>query len=111
MLGQTISNYKILRQIGSGGMGMVYLAQHTTLERYAAVKVLNPEYSGNKFFKERFLHEATTLAKLNHPNIVVLYDFIENDGKLLIIMEYVEGKLLILLLKKILIRMRILLPG
>ena len=100
MLGQTISNYKILRQIGSGGMGMVYLAQHATLERYAAVKVLNPEYSGNKFFKERFLHEATTLAKLNHPNIVVLYDFIENDGKLLIIMEYVEGKTLDIIIEE-----------
>jgi len=100
MLGQTISNYKILRQIGSGGMGMVYLAQHATLERYAAVKVLNPEYSSNKFFKERFLHEATTLAKLNHPNIVVLYDFIENDGKLLIIMEYVEGKTLDIIIEE-----------
>ncbi|MBK8383808.1 MAG: hypothetical protein IPL16_18345 [Ignavibacteria bacterium] len=54
MLGQTISNYKILRQIGSGGMGMVYLAQHATLERYAAVKVLNPEYSGNKFLRKDF---------------------------------------------------------
>jgi len=100
MLGQTISNYKILRQIGSGGMGMVYLAQHTALERYAAVKVLNPEYSGNKFFKDRFLNEATTLAKLNHPNIVTLYDFIELDGKLLIIMEYVEGQTLDVFIEK-----------
>ncbi|MBK9334127.1 MAG: protein kinase [Ignavibacteria bacterium] len=82
MINEIISNYKILSNIGSGGMGMVYLAQHTTLERYAAVKVLNPEYSGNKFFKDRFLNEATTLAKLNHPNIVVLYDFVESDGKL-----------------------------
>jgi len=94
MLGEVISNYKILKQIGSGGMGMVYLAQHNTLERYAAVKVLNPEYSNNKFFKDRFLNEATTLAKLNHPNIVILYDFIEKEGKLLIIMEYVEGQTL-----------------
>ncbi|MFZ1461466.1 MAG: serine/threonine-protein kinase [Ignavibacteria bacterium] len=94
MINGIISNYKILKQIGSGGMGMVYLAQHTTLERYAAVKVLNPEYSGNQFFKERFLNEATTLAKLNHPNIVSLYDFIEYEGRLLIIMEYVEGNTL-----------------
>ena len=94
MINEIISNYKILKQIGSGGMGTVYLAQHTTLERYAAVKVLNPEYSNNKFFKDRFLNEATTLAKLNHPNIVVLYDFIEKEGKLLIIMEYVEGQTL-----------------
>jgi len=100
MINEIISNYKILKQIGSGGMGTVYLAQHTTLERYAAVKVLNPEYSNNKFFKDRFLNEATTLAKLNHPNIVILYDFIEYEGKLLIIMEYAEGQTLDLIINQ-----------
>lgn len=84
-------NHRILSLIGEGGMGYVFLAEHITLHRKAALKVLNPKISSNPEIKIRFLNEAVTLAKLNHNNIVTLYDFSENDNNLFLLMEYVEG--------------------
>ena len=92
MTGKTISNYKIISKIGEGGMGSVYLAEHISLKRRAAVKVLNPEFKENKQLKDRFHNEALTLSKLTHQNIVILYDLTELSGNLYLIMEYVEGE-------------------
>jgi serine/threonine protein kinase len=88
---QTILNYKVLSVLGEGGMGVVYLAEHSTLERKVAIKILHTQYAQNPSIKERFINEAKILSKLNHPNIVTLYDFADQDNKLYLIMEYVEG--------------------
>ena len=89
--GQVIMNHRVLSLIGEGGMGYVFLAEHITLHRKAALKVLNPSISSNPEIKIRFLNEAVTLAQLNHTNIVTLYDFSEKDNNLYLLMEYVEG--------------------
>jgi serine/threonine protein kinase len=91
MIGKTISNYKIQSVIGSGGMGKVYLARQLTIDREVAIKILDPSLSENFQFRERFINEANALAKLNHPNIVSIYDFVEFEGNYCIIMEYVNG--------------------
>ena len=91
MLGKTVSNYKIQSVIGSGGMGKVYLAKQFTIDREVAIKILDPSLSGNPQFRERFINEANALAKLSHPNIVSIYDFIEFEGNYCIVMEYVNG--------------------
>lgn len=92
MIGTTVDKYKILSQIGEGGMGIVYLGEHLTLARKVAIKMLHSQYSRNKQFKARFKNEAATLAKLSHPNIVGLYSFLEQDEKTFLVMEYVEGE-------------------
>ena len=91
MLGKTVSNYIIQSVIGSGGMGKVYLAKQFTIDREVAIKILDPSLSGNPQFRERFINEANALAKLSHPNIVSIYDFIEFEGNYCIVMEYVNG--------------------
>lgn len=91
MVGQQILNYKIERLIGEGGMGKVYLASHTQLDRKVAIKVLHAHLTYSQEFRNRFKAEANLLASLNHPNIVTLYDYIENNDFLALIMEYVEG--------------------
>lgn len=91
MVGEKIDNYRILEQIGQGGMGRVYKAFDETLERYVALKMLNPEALSKKHFAEKFKREAKSQAKLSHPNIVALYGFVQRDDVLAIVMEYVEG--------------------
>lgn len=91
MIGHSIQNYIIISKIGEGGMGTVYLGKHNSLGREVAIKVLLPELSRNVQIKERFINEAVTLSKLNHPNIVIIYDLIEINSDLHIIMEYVKG--------------------
>lgn len=91
MIGKTVSNYRIQSVIGSGGMGKVYLANQFTIDRDVAIKILDPSLSGNPQFRERFINEANALAKLSHPNIVSIYDFIEFEGNYCIVMEYVNG--------------------
>jgi serine/threonine protein kinase len=91
MTGKIISNYRIISKIGEGGMGIVYLAEHITLKRKAAIKELNPLLSQNEQIKARFINEAVTLSQLNHQSIVALYDFTSHDNQLYLIMEYVEG--------------------
>lgn len=91
MIGKTVTNYKILEKIGEGGMGSVYLGIHEKLERKVAIKVLNPELSGNTEIRERFINEAKTLSKLNHTNIVTLFDFADVNNTLFLIMEFIEG--------------------
>ena len=87
-----LSGYKILKKIGSGGMGDVYLAEHKVLETTVAIKSLHTNFIDDESFRKRFRREARVHAKLNHPNVVKLIDFQEKKDGLFIIMEYVEGK-------------------
>ena len=91
MIGQTISHYKILDKLGEGGMGIVYKAQDTKLNRTVALKFLPDRVNADESAKARFSHEAQAAAALNHPNICVIHGVEENDGSLFMIMEYVEG--------------------
>ena len=91
MIGKTISHYKILEELGRGGMGEVYLAEDLKLERKVAIKFLPQHLTRDKDNVERFRREAKAAASLNHPNIVTIYDIIELDGQICIVMEYVEG--------------------
>ena len=91
MIGEIIDNYKIIKLIGSGGMGTVYLAEDIMLGRQIAIKMLHPELLFKKDIIERFKAEAKLLAKLNHPNIAILFNLIESSGNYFMIMEYVDG--------------------
>ncbi len=84
--------YKILSQIGAGGMALVFKAQDMSLGRPVAVKVLRETYTADGEFLNRFLHEARAAANLAHPNIVTVHDFGEDQGRYYMVMEYVEGK-------------------
>jgi serine/threonine protein kinase len=86
-----IPNYNIIKEIGSGGMGTVYLAEHTLIKRKVAIKSLKQDLIKNEQLKERFKKEATALAQLEHPNIVRLNEYIEQQDGIFLIMEYVEG--------------------
>ncbi len=92
MIGKTILNYEIKSIIGEGGMGSVYLAEHTQMHRVVAIKVLLPQFMSRPEIRERFKNEASTLANLQHPNIVGLYDYLEDETGMYLIMEYVEGE-------------------
>ncbi|QHT67005.1 serine/threonine protein kinase [Rhodocytophaga rosea] len=94
MIGQQILNYKIESLLGEGGMGSVYLAVHMQLSRKVAIKALNPSLVKNPGIRVRFKNEASTLSSLHHPNIVILFDYLEEENGLYLIMEYVEGKTL-----------------
>jgi serine/threonine protein kinase len=91
MIGKQILNYEIKALIGEGGMGDVYLGEHTSIGRKVAIKALKSELSSNEEIRKRFKNEAKVMAKLQHPNIVGLYDFHEDESGLYLIMEYVEG--------------------
>jgi len=90
-VGQTFAGYRILRRLGSGGMGEVYLAQHPRLRRLVALKVLSADVSANADYRARFALEADLASELDHPNIVVVHDRDEEDGQLWISMNYVDG--------------------
>ena len=94
MIGQTISHYKILEKLGEGGMGVVYKARDTNLDRLVALKLLPPHLSASQESKARFVQEAKAAAALNHPNILGVYDIDELDGQTFFVMEYIDGKTL-----------------
>lgn len=81
----------IHRLVGQGGMGAVYEASQPALDRKIALKIMRPQFAVRTDFTERFHREARALAKLNHPNIVSIYDFGDSDGLCYFLMEYVEG--------------------
>ena len=93
MIGQTIGKYRIVGQLGRGGMGTVYKAVDETLDREVAIKVLNPEVADAKIMT-RFRAEATALARLNHPEIATIYELFRSETDLLMVMEFVRGETL-----------------
>jgi serine/threonine protein kinase len=90
-IAQSFPQLEILELLGHGGMGMVYKARQPRLNRFVALKILAPELSGDPAFAERFSREARSLAKLNHSNIVGIFDFGQAAGFYYFLMEYVEG--------------------
>jgi len=102
VLGTTIGNYKVTAQLGEGGMGIVYLAEHPAIGRKAAIKVLHPKLAADPEVVSRFFHEARASNAIRHPNIVEAYDYgTRPDGAPYIIMEYLEGESLSARLKRL----------
>jgi len=91
MIGKKILNYEIKTLLGEGGMGNVYLAEHTQLGRRVAIKSLHQQLVKNEGLRIRFKNEASTMAHLQHSKIVALYDYVEEPDGLYLIMEYVDG--------------------
>ncbi len=94
MIGKTLGHYEILAPLGAGGMGQVYRARDTTLDRDVAIKVLPEDFASDAGRLARFEREAKLLASLNHPNIATIFGFEESDGVRFIAMELVEGQTL-----------------
>jgi serine/threonine protein kinase len=92
MIGKTISHYKILEKLGEGGMGVVYKALDTRLNREVAIKFLPHHIAPSEEERQRFKIEAQAAAALNHPNITTIHAVEEVDGETFIVMEYIKGQ-------------------
>jgi CheY-like chemotaxis protein/predicted Ser/Thr protein kinase len=90
-INEELAGYKIEAVAGRGGMGVVFRAEHLHLGRHVALKVLTADLAGNRSFRQRFIREARTAARLDHPNIVPVFDAGEADGLLYIAMKYIDG--------------------
>jgi eukaryotic-like serine/threonine-protein kinase len=91
LIGQTLNRYQLTSLLGEGGMGAVYKARDVTLQRDVAVKIMHPQFARLSDFRERFLQEARTAARLNHAGIVQVYDFGQEKDLLFIVMEFIPG--------------------
>lgn len=94
MIGTVILQYEIVEQLGEGGMGVVYKAKDTKLDRFVALKFLTKNVSSSESDRLRFMQEAKAAATLNHPNICTIYDVAEHEGQLFIAMEFIDGETL-----------------
>jgi predicted ATPase/Tfp pilus assembly protein PilF len=90
-IGAELAGYRLVRQLGRGGMGLVYEAEHLQLGRKASLKVLDPDLARDEAFRARFIRESQLIAAVDHPNIVPIYDAGEEEGVLYIAMRYVDG--------------------
>lgn len=93
-VGENVGTFRVMEQLGQGGMATVFKAYHAALDRYVALKVLHPAFLGDGDFLARFQREARVVAKLDHPNIVPVYDFAEHNKHPYLVMKYVEGETL-----------------
>src|SRR6059058_692376 len=101
MIGETVVHFRITAKLGAGGMGEVFLAEDTRLDRKAAIKFLPAEMAGDADRRQRFLTEAKAASALNHPHVCVVYDVGETqDGPPFIAMEFVEGRTLDALIRQ-----------
>ncbi len=92
MIGETFGNYRLIAELGSGGMGTVWLAEHALLGSKTAIKVLRPEHSQNPQIVQRFFDEARAASRVNHPNIVTVVDFGWRHGNAYLVMEHLHGQ-------------------
>jgi serine/threonine protein kinase len=90
-IGENVGPYRIIEQLGQGGMATVYKAYHASLDRYVALKVLHPAFHQDQTFTARFQREARVVARLEHPNIVPIYDYAEHETRPFLVMKYIEG--------------------
>jgi len=90
-VGENVGPYRIIEQLGQGGMASVYKAYHASLDRYVALKVLHPAFLQDQTFTMRFQREARVVARLEHPNIVPIYDYSEHESRPFLVMKYIEG--------------------
>src|SRR5713226_6966254 len=100
LIGTRLGPYEIVAPLGTGGMGEVYKARDTRLDRTVAIKILPETLAADPQFRERFDREARTISQLDHPHICALYDVGEQSGTAFLVMQYLEGETLADRLKK-----------